>query len=175
MTPTPRLSCLRADQDSDMTSPCIFFALGGCKRGTSCYYTHESPFTNNPSLQDPELRGEAALFSPRPAPVVERPVGPLDPHTIRKPTCHFFLQGTCRNGNLCRFSHEGAIEHQAIPVVPNTAQPSRTSRDATTDDITTQVSKCLTYQMSLISNLTDKQHTQLEPGEPRSQRSRCIF
>jgi Zinc finger C-x8-C-x5-C-x3-H type (and similar) len=149
-----------------MASLCKYFAYGGCKRGASCHYSHENPPANNPFLGAPELRAEAASFTPS-APLHQPPSNqpPEVFHGNRRPPCSFFLRGACKNGYMCKFLHEDAIEQQIISTLPNTAQPNPISRHTTVNEVTLQVSERIPSQKSLISGSAAEQQTRSETGE----------
>lgn len=122
-----------------MVAPCHYFARGGCWRGSNCIYAHDTSSTKNPSQFGHELRGNAITFSPTPDSVLQAPAHPPHDTTAKKASCHFFLQGACRNGNLCRFSHDELNQEQISPIAASTGQSDLISHNVSIDEVTTQV------------------------------------
>ena len=122
-----------------MAAPCYFFARGGCRRGSSCRYAHEIPLTNNPFLSGHELRGNATTLGPITSSVLQATTHPLYAPTAKKPSCRFFLQGACKKGILCRFSHDETVEQQPTTVEASIGKLDLTSNNISIDEVATQV------------------------------------
>ena len=97
---------------------CKFFSsTSGCLRGDRCYYQHVNP----PSQKD--LDSTTILPTSMPSRNLN-PGSPLRPAKLPLPgspdpvagvSCRFFNMGTCKNGDNCRFLHNGAGEDEAAP------------------------------------------------------------
>ena len=110
-------------------TPCRFFKKGKCKKGDACHFSHEEELSTSAStsasafvsvLKPIERRasdqalidgggiGEEMVCGEEAVAAVAGVAGVAGvaavSSKIRKP-CHFFEQGTCRNGDDCRFSH----------------------------------------------------------------------
>ena len=94
----PFIKHQRQIYSSDMASPCIFFARGACSRGKDCRFTHEA--------QKRQLRGDAHVFTPRSTfGSAQSPSSAAPDRAKSSPICHFYLQGRCMNGVICKFRH----------------------------------------------------------------------
>lgn len=101
---------------TDMASPCIFFARGACKRGKDCAFTHADQ--KHAGLHRQQLRGDATLFTPGSTFVSAQSSTSAGPGCIKAlPICHFYVQSRCRNGNVCKFRHDGPMQQIAGPEV----------------------------------------------------------
>ena len=129
-----------------MAAPCYFFARGGCKRGSSCRYADETPLTNNPFLSGHELGGNATTLGPTTNTVLQATTHPLQALTAKKPSCRFFLQGACKNGMLCRFSHDETVVQHPPPVEASIGKPDLTSHNTSIHEVTIQVCLSMTLQ-----------------------------
>lgn len=113
------ISAVRRASIFTMTSgapPCSFFAKGACRNGASCRFSHDLIPGGMPPSQGPPVPGGAP---PPPA------GGSID----NRPLCRFFLQGTCRHGANCKFSHTGSAAapgggpSQPLQTPPSSAPP----------------------------------------------------
>ncbi|KAF1957692.1 hypothetical protein CC80DRAFT_592201 [Byssothecium circinans] len=89
---------------------CTFFRQGRCHKGQTCRFEH-------PATSAQKLPSDVTLNA------TARPFNPKNNGSAATPTaspCIFFLQGTCRSGVFCRFSHE----QLAPPTACNTRLPS---------------------------------------------------
>ncbi|WOL03412.1 zinc finger CCCH domain-containing protein 55 isoform X5 [Canna indica] len=97
------------------TELCFDFTKGRCQRGSSCRYLHhEASSRGGWSVKDDtgddnyDRRDQDASFGQR-----------IGPRRVNEQPCKFFAEGRCRNGQNCRFSHQG---------VDNTESRSRGGR-----------------------------------------------
>ena len=78
-------------------APCVFFARGACRNGSTCSYSHAA-------LAKPAAQDEPASPSPLQAPQASENIA----DTRAQVPCHFFLSGRCLKGDGCPFSHPDA-------------------------------------------------------------------
>lgn len=111
---------------------CRFFSIGACKNGDGCRFRHEAPSGETLPSAVPQhgsnnkLTGEQqdniATGGRSPFPFsgatniqpIGHPTAPVpglaDP--LAEVRCRYFSQGTCRNGDHCRFRHETRREEE---------------------------------------------------------------
>ncbi|RZC69401.1 hypothetical protein C5167_032491, partial [Papaver somniferum] len=77
--------------------PCIDFLEGNCRKGSSCRYPHHGAPSEGRGIRVRDLdRKETTVFYGH------------DNKRESQRLCKFYAAGYCRNGDSCRFSHEGA-------------------------------------------------------------------
>ncbi|KAK1280434.1 Zinc finger CCCH domain-containing protein 55 [Acorus gramineus] len=86
---------------------CTDFMKGRCYRGSECRYVHH---------RDPDDGGRPVRESTMLSSDDRRDTGILsgqnqrrESQSVRDTPCKYFFEGRCRNGDRCRFSHEGSI------------------------------------------------------------------
>lgn len=85
----------RGGGDADnKKQPCKFFAQGKCAFGERCKFSHEIGSGGGGSNPSP-------FCNP-----VGQPSNAFGGNGSNKQPCKFFANGTCRNGDRCKFSHE---------------------------------------------------------------------
>ena len=93
-----------AEQDTRLV--CKFFLQGRCNKGDRCRFSHVVPAGNgNAQNQSTSSFGAGPAPAPTPFGGGGSSRGGGNSGGTRQ-LCRFFAQGTCRNGDNCRFSHE---------------------------------------------------------------------
>lgn len=89
-----------------MDTPCRFFsAPNGCYRGDACTYRHDRPSGQKGAEAD-DVNGDGGIAISSTNPYsFSQSGGGLAPPPPRP--CRFYSTGSCRNGNMCQFSHMG--------------------------------------------------------------------
>ncbi|XP_068652393.1 zinc finger CCCH domain-containing protein 38-like [Aristolochia californica] len=84
--------------------PCHDFEKGKCHRGSTCKYLHHGANVRfNPTRQWAHDRKEADVSSGHDRRHEH------EPRRISDIPCKYFSEGCCRNGDNCRFSHQGSV------------------------------------------------------------------
>jgi len=79
--------------DASVGAPCKFYSEGHCKNGDTCRFAHDGVVPTQAMGSEPMDHQE-------------RGPGKKWDQSAGAP-CKFFFEGECRNGDTCRFSHEG--------------------------------------------------------------------
>ncbi|KAG9458909.1 hypothetical protein H6P81_003417 [Aristolochia fimbriata] len=94
------------DRQRDSTRsqiPCHNFERGNCHRGSTCKYLHHGANVRyNTARQWDHDRREADV------PGGHDRRHEIEPRRISDIPCKYFAEGCCRNGESCRFSHQGS-------------------------------------------------------------------
>lgn len=94
---------------------CKFFSSkSGCARGDQCYYQHGLPPVNPADRAQSwrKTRNESDQIIPAGASLANFP----DP--VAKVSCRYYSIGACKNGDSCRFRHEGTRGETSASAVP---------------------------------------------------------
>ncbi|KAL6880978.1 hypothetical protein J3F83DRAFT_720524 [Trichoderma novae-zelandiae] len=104
---------LGSAQDWRAATPCRFFQLGSCTRGSSCPFSHSNGISMRPAAEPPKrgVQVEKARSN-------GHPTAAAAPESA-KPACRFFKSGNCVYGERCLFRHaeEDLAPREAVPAV----------------------------------------------------------
>ncbi|MCL7026104.1 hypothetical protein MKW94_026746 [Papaver nudicaule] len=92
----PEKSEILRSSNTPSSRPCIDFLNGNCRKGSSCRYPHHGAPSDGHGIRVRDLdRKETTVFYGH------------DNKRESQRLCKFYAAGYCRNGDSCRFSHEG--------------------------------------------------------------------
>ncbi|KAH0497125.1 hypothetical protein TgHK011_004456 [Trichoderma gracile] len=97
---------LGSAQDWRAATPCRFFQMGSCARGSSCPFSH----INGISIRSPSEPQKRGVQSGR-AKTDDHPTTTAPPESA-KPACRYFKSGSCEYGEKCLFRH---AEEDLVP------------------------------------------------------------
>lgn len=87
--------------DAAAGSPCKFFTEGFCRSGDACRFSHDGVVPSEAMMGDPD----DLHFGRDEDTGIRQGKQKWDP--VPGAPCKFFFEGSCRNGNACKYSHDG--------------------------------------------------------------------
>jgi len=85
------------------SQPCTYFAQGLCKWGSSCFYSHTTDGAGKPQTRTLSFGATAKLSLPT---VATSTSGSPTDNTRKGVICTAFMNGQCRWGSTCYYSHD---------------------------------------------------------------------
>ena len=96
------------NQQGKKKGPCKFFAQGKCRNGSNCEFSHDMQGgQGNGQQQSSPFGGFRQQQQQQTTPFGGGGIINQGGQSgSNRPPCKFFVQGTCRNGSNCKFSHD---------------------------------------------------------------------